>query len=71
MRNYRLIRVSSLCLPVRAITIAKENNIKTVGGFIDLIEDIKLNGKRRYSHRLIGKRITEDIYSAIADYINK
>ena len=40
MRNYRLIRISSLNLTVRAFNTAKKNNIKTVGKFIDLIEDV-------------------------------
>jgi hypothetical protein len=71
MRNYRLIRLNSLDLTVRCYTIAKNNSVKTVGKFLDLIEDIELNGRRKYSHRFSQHRIKAELLEATADYLNR
>lgn len=70
MKNYRLIRLNSLNLSVRCYTIARNNSVKTVGKFLDLIEDIELNGRRKYSHRFSQTRIKEELLRATADYLN-
>jgi DNA-directed RNA polymerase alpha subunit len=71
MRNYRLIRINSLNLTVRAYNTAKKNNIKTVGKFIDLIEDVERNGRTISAHKFSPKHINRDLVNSLGVYLSK